>query len=187
MRRIPPPEIGQTLNVWATLMHAFGTVEILERTLDLDPGPSNKGWQLPTWLAVCVDPFWAPYRGSLVVVRQLRSGTVFVLASDNDDVLFGDDERSNMRSFNIAEAALVPLDETASVTVLDRYVFRLVSAKLGNGFVEVDRSGIITQGTGEYGRYYIGMLFRGFLDGWEKADRRARYVRIATDWATSTR
>jgi hypothetical protein len=165
---------GQVVLAWTTLMHAFGTVEVLERTQDFDVGPNRRGGRQPTWLAVCVDPFYAAYRGSLAVVRQFRNGVVFVLAVDNDDVLFGEVVRD------------VVAEKAAATAAATRYVFQLTSV-LGNAFIETDGGGVITQATGEYGSYYIGMDFRAFVTGLRQADPKARYVRLWGDWQTSTR
>lgn len=160
---------GDIRMAWVSLMVAFGSVEILERSTWADAGHLYK----LTWLAVCVEPLWTPYTGSLVVVREAKNGTVYVQAADNHDVLF-DDPTTQFFTDEADGVSGVPFPVTLE---RDRFVFRLITA-LADGKVEVDKAGIIVGGTGEFGQYYTGMKFRHFMRELQKADKTATFTQV---------
>jgi hypothetical protein len=148
--------------VWVGLIHAFGTVEILEAL------------KYPTWLGVCVDPFHADYLGSLVVVRQSRSGTLFVLASDNAGVLWEGDEAA-VSEDDDSDNVDIPASDDPTARA---FLVRIHSYKHGNTTVDVNARGVIVNAAGEYGDYYVGMDFYHFIREFKKADKGMTYRRV---------
>lgn len=217
---------GEQRLAWVSIIHPFGTVEVIERTPWFDVGPNRRGRDQRTWLVVCMEPNWLPYTGSLAIVREFKTGQVFVLSVDNYNVLYeGGVEDGEQASYRGASGEVLRSTERGEgpkrgrcgegvegrqegrgpargmghagdtrhgsvhqsggapnkvrSTVLTHFVFRLTSAALGDGYVETDKGGMITRGTGEYGAYFLGMQFREFVRGWKRADRRAKYSQVA--------
>lgn len=146
-------------------MIQHGRVEVIDEWPSTRPG-------FPRYLGVSLDPFndpelrrwhrYPPIEGRFVILSyDERNKCARVFPSQQADVLWSSD----------------PNDTDGEGHDVDRpfefNVFAIESAKLGNGYVFVDRGMTIRDGTGEYG-YFVDMALPAFRRGVKQSDPQAQ-------------